>query len=529
MRLPATLVATALATACGLHPDVDPSEVEDGFVVPEGKEDNFLSTSAREYVLSGKSTVTVEAGQGLARAKELIALKHVAIAWFLNQYLVEKDHDAANASYGGFTAMVKAGSYEDLAITQKDAVTWEFKFSQVIAGPEGLDDDLSDAGDGRFTVEIGRPTNEEMARLEINHEWYRSYPWDSWDPSKVSAEQKEKLALTIRPEVAPVDAWWDYQRLFDDDKLTIDVHFGWDYHSSYHLTHSRSFYDWLVGKGFKSPVSSYDKYKRTSGPLVKTLKADGRTITVQVRLYWGKPGNDTDPDTDAGGRQLEADMRASLNSRDVIVFSGHSGPFYGFALANWRKTVEGDVDDSELETLAMPPGKYQIVFAEGCDTYMIGEAFKKNPNKQGKDVDVITTTSFSNASSTAGLTDFFTRLLEVDDRGRHRPRTMTALLRDLDGNSAWFDTMYGIHGIDDNPRVHPYANPERLCQSCGSNADCGGTGNSCIKVGQAGKRCAVACTDDSGCPDGYACKKVASASTSTIYGSMCVPATLRCE
>ena len=42
-----------------------------------------------------------------------------------------------------------------------------------------------------------------------------------------------------------------------------------------------------------------------------------------------------------------------------------------------------------------------------------------------------------------------------------------------------------------------------------------------------GKRCVAACTDDRGCPDGYACKAVASSSTSvatcrlTVEGSAC--------
>jgi hypothetical protein len=89
--------------------------------------------------------------------------------------------------------------------------------------------------------------------------------------------------------------------------------------------------------------------------------------------------------------------------------------------------------------------------------------------------------------------------------------------------------MYGIHGVDDNPKLHPYGNAENLCKSCSSNAACGGVGNSCVSIGDSGRRCVAACTADAGCPDGYKCKEVASASTSTIYGSYCVPATRTCE
>jgi hypothetical protein len=89
--------------------------------------------------------------------------------------------------------------------------------------------------------------------------------------------------------------------------------------------------------------------------------------------------------------------------------------------------------------------------------------------------------------------------------------------------------MYGIHGIDDNPKLHPFANLENSCHTCSANASCGGVGNACVTVGSSGRRCVAACTADSGCGAGYACKQVASASTSTIYGSYCVPATRRCD
>lgn len=529
MRLLRTIVATLLAIGCADGAAPPPEDVEDGFVVPEGKEDDFLSESAREFIVEGRSTVTVEEGAGLDRAKELISLKHVAIAWFLNQYLVDKESEDPNASYGGFGAMVKTGSYTDLEIVQKDARTFEFTFAQLIAGRTDLLRRLP-LQNGTFTLEIGRPTNEEMARLETNAEWYREAPWSSWDPSKVPADRKESLTLSIREERRSVDAWWDYARLFADGRLTIDVHMGWDYHSAYHIKHAQALYRWLTAdKGFRSPVSSFDAYDRTSGPLTKTIDANGQSVKVEVRIFYGKPGSATDPDTDAGGKLLEDDMRESLRTRDVIVYSGHSGPFYGFALANWRKTLEGDLDDSEMLTVEMPSDRYQIVVAEGCDTYMIGEAFKQNVYKKGKMIDVVTTTSFSNAGSPDTVIDFVARLIEVDSRGRHRPRTLRALLTDLDSNSYWFHTMYGVHGIDDNPRLHPYGKVENLCEPCARNADCGGVGNACVTVGSTGRHCAVACTDDSGCPTGYACRAVASASTRSVYASMCVPRDLTCE
>jgi hypothetical protein len=505
---------------------VDPDDAEDGVVVEDGKEDNFYSLSAREYVVEGRARVTPAAGASDKDIKQLVSLKHVAIAWFLNQYLVDKEDDEANASYGGYSAMVKTGDYDDLAIIKLSGGDYEFTFSQTIAGPPNLLGKLP-IKNGALTVEFGKPSNADMARLETNHEWYRDAPWSEWDPSKVAADKKESMTLTIKEDRRSVDAWWDYQKLFTDGKLDIDVYFGWDYHDDYHLKHSRQFYNWLVARGFKSPTSSFDGYTRKSGPLTRTIKANGRDVRVEVRIIYGKPGSDTDPDTNAGGKVLEDEMRASVKTRDVVVYSGHSGPFYGFALANWRMTDEGDFDDADMVVADMAE-KYQIILAEGCDTYMIGPAFMGNPAKNGSNVDVITTTSFSNASTPAVVERFFTRLLEVDSSGRHRPRTFQSLMSDLDDAAGWgFHTEYGVHGADDDPQLHPYAQKGNFCRVCKVNADCGGVGNSCVTVGHSGKRCAAACTSDTACGTGYACKKVASGST--IYASMCVPSDNVCR
>jgi hypothetical protein len=252
------------------------------------------------------------------------------------------------------------------------------------------------------------------------------------------------------------------------------------------------------------------------------VKADGKDTTLEVRIYFGKPGTVTDPDTGDGGKVLETIARESLTKRDVVIYSGHSGPFYGFALANWNKTLEGDLDDSEMRTIPLA-SKYQVVLAEACDTYQIGEAFLENPAKNGKNIDVITTTSFSNAATPATVEDFMTALLAHDSYGRLRPQTVSTLLTRLDSESyEWgFHTMYGIHGIDNDPKLHPFANTAKFGTKCSANADCGGPGNLCVTMGTLGKRCTAACAANEGCPTDYTCKSVASSSTSTIYGKAC--------
>ncbi len=533
--LASTLLAAALVPAglTGCASEADEGDPEDGIFVDDGKEDDFLSLSAQEYLIEGTTSITLTGADAAltgaardARVRELVGYKQIAIAWFLTQYLVAKEADSPNHAFGGFGGIAKAGAFEDLQVRATGANTYEFKFRQLAAGTRELLSllPLRSAGGGQvFDLEVGRPSNEELGRLETNNEWYRQAPWDGWNPANVPAAQKEALTFAIKPERASPDAWLDVKRLIADGVLDIDVHMGWDYHAAFHVQHARALFGWLQDQGFRAPVAGFDALTRTSGDFTKRISADGRPLTVKVRLFYGKTGSDTDPDTDAGGIQLENDMRASLKTRDVIVYSGHSGPFYGFALGNWRKTSEGDLDDTDMRSADMPADRYQVILAEGCDTYQIGQAFKDNPSKAGKNVDVITSTSFSNASTPDTVQDFISSLIERDSAGKLRPRTMKALLTDLDSNSPWFHTMYGIHGIDDNPTLHPFAVTANIGKTCRVNADCGGIGNLCVATGAAGggKACTAACSADAGCPTTHACKPVASSSSRTIYANAC--------
>jgi hypothetical protein len=524
------LALTASLLGCAAAP-AESEDPEDSFFVDDSKADDFYSLSAVEYLMSGKSTVVLDASfadktaaQRLAAAKRLIGYKQIAIAWFITQYLVDKEEDEANHEFGGFGGMAKAGAFEDLAIQERaDKLTFDFTFKQLAAGNKNLMMKLpvrAEAGKTVFDLEVGKPSNEEMAQLETNGEWYRNAPWSAWDPAKVTADKKELITFSIAREKASTDGFFDLARLTADGKLDIDVYFGWDYHSEYHLKHSKQLFTWLKEQGFKAPVTTWDKLTRTSGAFKRNVKADGKTIGVEVRMFFGKPRTETDPDTDAGGIVLEQEANNSLKTRDVIVYSGHSGPFYGFALANWKKTSEGDLDDADMRVLDMPKDRYQVVLAEGCDTYQIGEAFKENPNKLGKNIDIITTTSFSNASTPAAVEDFLSALLARDSQARLRPQPVSTLLTRLDSESWGFTTMYGMHGIDDNPKVVPFAKTANFGKTCSANADCGGPGNLCVAA-TGGKKCTAACAGDAGCGSGYTCKAVASAASSTIYGRAC--------
>ncbi len=512
---------------------------EENVIVPPGKADDFFSMTAQEYVLTGDSTVVLEdyyasrtEQERLERVKKLIEYKNVVIGWFLNVYIIDKSEHDDNPDYGGYHSLVKNGAWEDLEITKVDDLTYRFRFKQIIGGTTDLlsilPTTMGEDGKRHFTLKMGKISNYEMSQLETNYEWYRRSPWSDFDPDKVDPSKIEELDMVIEPEEASSDAWIDYKRLFEDGELTMAVHFGWDYHDDYHLKHSKELYDWLVNKmKFKSPVDSYDEYTRDSGPLTKTITANGQSVNVKIWIYWGKPGTETDPDTDAGGIVLENDMRESFRTKEVIVYSGHSGPFYGFALANWRKTYEGDLDDSEVPSLDMPSDVYQVVLAEGCDTYGLGQAFLMNPNKAGHhNIDVITTTNSSNAATPATVMDFIQAIVGSRWSKAVEAKKYSDVLKDMDSNSWWFNTMYGVHGIDDNPKMHPFADEAKLCQPCSKDEQCG-EGMQCSRLNSNEKVCTAFCTDDTGCPEGYTCEY--SAKGSYLRSKQCVPKGLSCQ
>jgi len=534
MRTPALLAACSLVVGFGCSTTADDGDPEDAVSVDDGKEDNFLSKDALEYVLEGKSSITLDASMAgsssatrMAAAKKLIGYKQIALAWFVTQYFVDKEEEDANFHFGGFGGMAKGGMWEDLGVTEgADHLTYSFTFRQLAAGPKNLMSKLhvkTVAGKQTFDLDVGKPTNDEMSHLVTDEEWYRQAPWDAWNPSKVDATKKETMTFTIAPDThVSTDAFFDVNKLVADGKLDIDVHFGWDYHDNFHLKHSKDLFGWLQDQGFTAPVSSWEKLTHTSGPFTRTLEANGREVKIEVRIFFGKPGAENDTETAAGGKILEADLRNSLKTRDVVVFDGHAGPFYGFSMANWNKTPEGDFDDSEMRTAELAD-KYQVVLAEGCETYQIGEALMENPHKAGKNVDVITSMSFSNAATAIITEDLISMLLAHDSQQRMRPTNVLSLLTKLDraASDATFHTMYGVHGIDQDPHLHPFANTAMFGKKCSTNSDCGAPGNLCVTMGSTGKKCTAACAGDGGCPTAYTCKAVASASSSTIFGRAC--------
>jgi hypothetical protein len=72
------------------------------------------------------------------------------------------------------------------------------------------------------------------------------------------------------------------------------------------------------------------------------------------------------------------------------------------------------------------------------------------------------------------------------------------------GERSWVH-VYGVHGIDDDPKVSPLADAAKVGASCAKDSDCGAPDSRCIASSSTKKVCGIACADDAGCPTGTKC------------------------
>ena len=176
MRTTALLAVSALSAGllsqvgcASFDADGDP---EDSVFVDDSKADDFFSTAAAEYILEGTSTVTLDAAMAnasadekAAAAKKLVGYKQIAIAWFLTQYLVDKEPDEANASFGGFSGIAKGGEFQDLSITPRaDGLTYDFTFRQLAAAGKNLMSQLPIPKNVHLNWKLATRSGHEKAR-----------------------------------------------------------------------------------------------------------------------------------------------------------------------------------------------------------------------------------------------------------------------------------------------------------------------------------------------------------------------------
>ena len=448
----------------------------------DGKADNYVSTNAREFNLVGTTYVALPEGfadmepeaQEAALAKTAEA-RLSTVARALRSHIEQVIRDANGGVSGEdaqyFTYFKRgAGELDGVEVLEDGRVAVSFDVELV--GSYHLMSKVSPETQGQrrtFTIEVKE--------------------WPDPDGEQIEVEIKGSDSR---------DAFPRYDALFEDGVFDIAIHFGGDYNSErFDLDSARWTVETMIADGWEGGAP-FDDLKVDSPPFTRALKVEGRALEVRVKVVHSDMVEPVDE------ALLSESMKASLAAADVVIYSGHAGENAGFIL-DYQPRHE--IPARDFATLDLPE-KYQIYVLDGCRTYRTYvDDLLKNPNKSFDNLDVVTTVNTTPfAVGYQVIFQFLYWFTLTDNDGGHLPLSWMTILRGVN-TPDYKSVHYGVHGIDDDPKLNPHASEGIACTPCSTDADCGAGGNLCLGYG-GGAACGVACTTDTACGEGYRCARL---------------------
>ncbi|MCA9667279.1 MAG: hypothetical protein KC503_16885 [Myxococcales bacterium] len=483
-RLSAVLclgLLAALAAACGAPA---PSESIDE-PIPRGKLDDFRSTIGYEYELTATASVTL-AGDDAALEGEARAARAAELAQSEVDRITRAVNSALDAIWSkddklqrGAALTLRKGTFSaaDMTVTADDANTFTFTYKGQLAGRTDLLSKLPlETRDGRRVLDVDLGGDRT-------------------------------LELTFKQVDETPDAYPRYRELFEGG-LDVTVHVGGDYNEErYDLSKAREIFDKLAGElGFSKPegVASFEDLALDSGPFTKTLRVDGEEVAVRVKLIHPDMAEDDALDT------LVDAYKEQVKTADVVYYTGHAGldASYSGVVVHYNPRVA--LKAADFRNLELPD-KYQLFAFVGCETYAhYADQIYHHPRKTTANLDVITAVNYTRLSrSGQHFISFLEGLTAADGAGQWAPRSYGQLLSPMNIESRTWVEIFGVHGLEDNPRLSPLARVETLGQSCSRASDCPGVDSRCVRLsGSDSSVCGVACADQSACPEGYSCRRI---------------------
>jgi hypothetical protein len=309
------------------------------------------------------------------------------------------------------------------------------------------------------------------------------------------------LQVTVTPIERSLNAYPKYLDMFADG-LDIGVHIGGDHDTPpQDIDHARSVYDDLVASGFKSPVAKFEDLKIDSGPLTSAIKVKDKVVPVRVSIFHVDMST---PET----RSLVIDAyKNSVKTADVIIYDGHAGrqlDYSGVVLA--YNPARASIPATQFKDF-VTTDKQQVYLFNGCETYTgYADKLYENPNRNTTNTDVITTGNFSAIQAKANQVISFIHSFIDQKNGLWIPRSWDSVLQRMNaiGERSWVH-VYGVHGLDDNPKASPLADVSKVGVACTQDSECGAPDSKCMVVSSTSKVCGMACADTVGCPTGTAC------------------------
>lgn len=498
------LVALLTASACSVQEDASPGGGPREVVNDDGSADNYVSTNAREFLLSGHAHVTLGEGftelEPAAQTETLDSLVERRLGTVARSIRTHIDN-VVRESNGGATG-------ED--------VSWFTYFRRNSA--EHQQAEILEDGRARFSFEMELVGSVYlMSQLSPGDRAHRTFDVQISDSSGADQE-------TVVVEIGGSDsrdAFPRYAELFADGIYDIGVHFGGDYNEGRHdLDTARWMVEYMLeGDWANESVSTFEELTIDSPPFTRTVTVEHREIEIRVYIYH------SDMVEAAQEERLADVMRTSLAERDVVIYSGHAGEGSGFVL-DYQPRFE--IRPSDFPQLPLAD-KYQIYIFDGCRTYRTYvDDLMRNERKTFDNLDIVTTVNTTPfAVGYQVIHEFLYWITLADNEGNHFPLSWKTILRGLN-TRAFRSVHYGVHGIDNNPQLNPHGSDGVMCRPCQTDADCGAGGNLCLNLG-GGAVCGVACTTDTACGTQNRCARLLDDPDYFYLPRQCIPRDYTCD
>jgi hypothetical protein len=421
------------------------------------QEADYRSPVGREFDITGEVTITAPDD---AKAKELAKAKVESLTRALDERLWKIWPEDDRQSREGIVVMLRSASTMVDGL-RAEGEAFRFTYKAEAAGPHDL---------------LTKLPLEEGHTLKV-----------------------DDVTLKLTPAAQTVDAYPQYLDLFQDG-LDIAIHVGGDHYTPRNdLNEARAIYDELGKLGLKSPVAKFEDLALGSGAFTGSLDA----VPVRVTLFHA----DMAPDDKL--QDLVDAFKQSAKTADVVVYRGHAGTSLDYSGVVVHYSPRVAIPASEFKSLELPD-KYQVFVFDGCETYTgYADKLYEHPKKKANNADVITSVNYGSALVAGESVRAFLRGMLEKTQGTWVPKSWESLLRKInDAKVGRWTPIYGVHGLGDNPKISPLADPASVGKACTKKSDCPGADSLCVRRTSGKLQCGAACTDDAGCPGGTKCVAV---------------------
>ncbi len=474
----------------GCAPASMPSVTGDGLgpitESPAGKTDNYRSTIGREFKIEGQVVLRLE-GQdtGLygdeldARLAELSRTKVEDITRALDAKLHELWPESRRGEEKNIIVMIRAATPQATQNGQADEFAYAFTYSAEAAGPTDMLDRLG---------------------LDTLYDGQKGVTLTLGDQSTVE--------LVFTADDRTDDSYPQYNDIFADGRLDIGILVGGDHYTPRNdVNEATAIYNELVALGLTPPVErfadlSLESSTFTGSFVVNVSQPEARErVEVNVRLVYADLGT---------AEQLVDAYKAMAAADDIVVYRGHAGTSLTYSgVVVQYQPARVAIAASEFRNLELPD-KYQVFVFDGCETYTgYADQLYAHESKDETNADVITSVNFGSGLGGADTVLALLRGVFSKRDNTWLPLSWDGLLTKInDSTSGRWTPIYGVHGLDDNPRLSPLADFDSIGRDCEQKSDCPGVDNLCVQRTGGGSRCAAACTASSACPEGTECRQV---------------------